>query len=321
MVGYLLSFCAGTTRNVRRVGSRSGRSKVELYVLTVSKNIFMDTLETLFFSTKSVLRPQNTHENMHSCSPAGGGCRASASCSSSMNHRHKRVAFRGPLSLLWLALLAVATGPAACFVVLPSSTCLRGAGFFAAASPLPKVVLGSRQGSCGARHSSGSGGGGREQRRVFSRARRGEDPAREEQQLEEEEDEEEEHKNEEDTYGGRQNALPKARSHSFLASSTGIRNARAFRAVTALSEGKGFRAAASVLRASATGVELDSRVAQTDSPPKRVLILMSDTGGGHRASSQALTAALEDLYGDQVGGRGGREGGRAAGDRTEDAHL
>ncbi|CAN0484109.1 unnamed protein product, partial [Laminaria digitata] len=42
----------------------------------------------------------------------------------------------------------------------------------------------------------------------------------------------------------------------------------------------------------------------TDSRPKRILILMSDTGGGHRASSQALTAALEDIYGDQVGGRG-----------------
>lgn len=27
-----------------------------------------------------------------------------------------------------------------------------------------------------------------------------------------------------------------------------------------------------------------------------MLILMSDTGGGHRASGQALEAALEDLY-------------------------
>ena len=269
-------------------------------------------METPRFLTKPT--PRNTHENMHSCSPAGGGCRASVSCSSGMNRHHKRVAFRGPLSLLWLALLAVATGPAACFVVLPSSTCPRGAGFFAAASPLPKVVLGSRQGSCGARHSSSSGGGVRDQRWVFSRVRRSENLAREQQEQEQEQEEEEEHKDKEDKYGGRQN-LPKAGSHSLLALSTGVRNARAFRAVTALSEGKGFRTAVSVLRASATGVELDSRVAQTDSRPKRVLILMSDTGGGHRASSQALTAALEDLYGDQVGERRA-----AAGSMTVDTY-
>ncbi|CAN0437675.1 unnamed protein product, partial [Hapterophycus canaliculatus] len=29
---------------------------------------------------------------------------------------------------------------------------------------------------------------------------------------------------------------------------------------------------------------------------KRVLILMSDTGGGHRASAQALKAAFDELY-------------------------
>lgn len=238
----------------------------------------------------------STHKSMHICSPAGGGCGATASCSSSMNHHHKRVAFRGPLSLLWLALLAVATGPAACFVVLPSSTCLRGGGIFATASPLPKVVPGarSRQGSWEARNSNYNSGG-REQRRLFSRTRSIEDPVREQQEPEEEEREEEMEKGVE--HGGRQNA-PNGRSR--LASSTGFRNARAFRAVSALSEGKGLRAASSVLRASATGVELDSRVAQAGSRQKRILILMSDTGGGHRASSQALTAALENLYGDQV---------------------
>jgi len=33
---------------------------------------------------------------------------------------------------------------------------------------------------------------------------------------------------------------------------------------------------------------------------KRILILMSDTGGGHRASAEALTGALEELYPDTV---------------------
>jgi hypothetical protein len=40
---------------------------------------------------------------------------------------------------------------------------------------------------------------------------------------------------------------------------------------------------------------------------KKVLILMSDTGGGHRASAQALEAAFNELFPDQVGG--GRGGG------------
>eukprot|EP00951_Prasinocladus_malaysianus_P024764 scaffold215059_cov37-Prasinocladus_malaysianus.AAC.1 len=31
--------------------------------------------------------------------------------------------------------------------------------------------------------------------------------------------------------------------------------------------------------------------------PKRVLIMMSDTGGGHRASAQAIKAGFEQLYG------------------------
>jgi 1,2-diacylglycerol 3-beta-galactosyltransferase len=32
---------------------------------------------------------------------------------------------------------------------------------------------------------------------------------------------------------------------------------------------------------------------------KRVMILMSDTGGGHRASAQALQSAFQHLYGDE----------------------
>ena len=31
---------------------------------------------------------------------------------------------------------------------------------------------------------------------------------------------------------------------------------------------------------------------------KRVMVLMSDTGGGHRASAEALQAGFEQLYGD-----------------------
>ncbi|RMG78415.1 MAG: galactosyldiacylglycerol synthase, partial [Chloroflexi bacterium] len=34
--------------------------------------------------------------------------------------------------------------------------------------------------------------------------------------------------------------------------------------------------------------------------PKRVLFLMSDTGGGHRAAAQAIIDALKMKYGDQV---------------------
>lgn len=33
--------------------------------------------------------------------------------------------------------------------------------------------------------------------------------------------------------------------------------------------------------------------------PKKVLILMSDTGGGHRASAEAIRAAFNQEYGDE----------------------
>lgn len=36
-----------------------------------------------------------------------------------------------------------------------------------------------------------------------------------------------------------------------------------------------------------------------DSERKRIMVLMSDTGGGHRASAEALKAGFETLYGDK----------------------
>ena len=34
-------------------------------------------------------------------------------------------------------------------------------------------------------------------------------------------------------------------------------------------------------------------------PKKRIMILMSDTGGGHRASADAIKAGFHILYGDK----------------------
>lgn len=192
---------------------------------------------------------------------------------------------QAPLSVLWLALLAVATGPAACFV-MPSSTRLRGAGFFAVASPPPKIVLRSwpKVSYSGVRGSSSADG---DQRRVYALARGGNHV----------------HEDEKEQEDGDRRKQQQVGADACARSSTaagGGRNARGFRAVKELTAGKGLRAAASVLRASATGVDLQSALSQAGSRPKRILILMSDTGGGHRASSQALTAAIDDLYGDQV---------------------
>lgn len=39
---------------------------------------------------------------------------------------------------------------------------------------------------------------------------------------------------------------------------------------------------------------------------RRVLIMMSETGGGHKASAEALRQAFQELYGDKV--RGARRG-------------
>lgn len=219
-------------------------------------------------------------------------------------HRHQRMAFRGPLSLLWLA-LSVGTGPVACFVVLPTSTPV------AAASPLPKIVLGSRQGGRGAARSSSSGS----QRRLYAFARRSEQERR---ALGQATDDDEQAADASSAQRQDEDSSPtatttgkavKASQHAVVVS-TGIQNARAFRAAAALSQGKGFRAAATALKASATGVDVGAPTETTTTTrPKKILIIMSDTGGGHRASSQALNAALENLYGDQVYMQ--RRGGKA----------
>ena len=36
-----------------------------------------------------------------------------------------------------------------------------------------------------------------------------------------------------------------------------------------------------------------------DTDRKRIMVLMSDTGGGHRASAEALKAGFDILYGDK----------------------
>lgn len=271
------------------------------------------------------------------------------------HHHHQSMAFRGPLSLLWLA-LSVGTGPAACFVVLPTSTRV------AAASPLPKVVLGSRQGAHGVGRTRGDGSGSHGQRRLLGFARRFEQEraAGEEGQMEEEE--EAMGRGEGGTATGVGSGAPA--EHRALA--TGIRKARALAVATGLSRGKGFgvreaaalracapgeeeargdttatgagssgrapaaaatrtdhtigasirrarslvamaglfrgkgsRATATALKATAGGADVAAPETSA-SRPKKILIIMSDTGGGHRASSQALSAALDNLYGDQV---------------------
>lgn len=267
------------------------------------------------------------------------GSRKTVSRASSRRYHRQSMVFRGPLSLLWLGLSA--TGPGACFVVLPTSTRV------AAASPLPKVVLGSRQGVHGVGHGRGDGSGSHGPRRLFGFARRFE----------------QERGGEEDQRGGGQGdtaatgvgSAPAAhyafatgiRKARALVAATGlsrgkggglreaaalkasapgekeaeedsstaavgsappatdrgigasIRRAKALVAMTGLSRGKGSRGMATALKASATGADV-AAPETSSSRPKKILIIMSDTGGGHRASSQALSAALENLYGDQV---------------------
>ena len=41
-------------------------------------------------------------------------------------------------------------------------------------------------------------------------------------------------------------------------------------------------------------------LADTTGMPKKILILMSDTGGGHRASAEAIAEAIAHLYGDEI---------------------
>ena len=51
-----------------------------------------------------------------------------------------------------------------------------------------------------------------------------------------------------------------------------------------------------ILRAAATSAEKTAEDAETVIPPHTIQILMSDTGGGHRASANALRDALSALY-------------------------
>ncbi|CAM9374158.1 unnamed protein product [Ectocarpus sp. 12 AP-2014] len=223
---------------------------------------------------------------MQQISPAG----RLATPSPCRRHHHQRMAFRGPLSLLWLA-LSVGTGPVACFVVLPTSTPV------AAASPLPKIVLGSQQGGRGAARSSSRSGS---HRRLYAFTGRSEQERRALEQA----TDDEQAANASSAQQHDEDSSPTASTGNtaqHAVASTGIRNARALRVASALSQGKGFRAAATALRASATGLDVGVPTeATTTTRPKKILILMSDTGGGHRASSQALSAALENLYGDQI---------------------
>lgn len=205
--------------------------------------------------------------------------------------RRQRTSTRGPLSLVWVALLAVATGPAACFVV-PSSRLRsasdgggRGGGScgFASAAPLPRVVVGvAHHGTRGRGPSSGRnrrGNGGGKSYALHSTTRGGE-------------------------RGGAFNSQgwPQEQQSVFVSADVSTRDeAGGFRAATMLSQGtRGLSTAARALGASSTGTDVESRV-RGEGRAKRVLILMSDTGGGHRASSEALSAALHELYGDQVG--------------------
>ena len=50
---------------------------------------------------------------------------------------------------------------------------------------------------------------------------------------------------------------------------------------------------------SADCAPLSAEKARTDSERKRIMVLMSDTGGGHRASAEALKAGFDTLYGDK----------------------
>lgn len=284
-----------------------------------------------------------TRESMQSRGLAGS--HTAASYVSSRRHHSQSMAFRGPLSLLWLA-LSVGTGPAACFVVLPSSNRV------AAASPLPKIVLGSRQGGHGVGRSRSEASVSHGKRRLFGFAGRFEQQERagEEGQTGQERRAGD---GEAATTGvgsapAAQHAMATgirkakeliaaaglsggkgfgfteaaARKASALgeaeedAATTGvvsgapatdhstggasIRSVKALLAMAGLSRRKGSRATATALKASATGADVAPPTTSATSRPKKILIIMSDTGGGHRASSQALSAALENLYGDQV---------------------
>eukprot|EP00752_Nemacystus_decipiens_P009602 g8579.t1 len=264
------------------------------------------------------------------------------------------MAFRGPLALLWLALSAA--GPAACFVVMPTSTGI------AAATPTPKVVPGSRQGAHWALFSRNDGSGSHGSRRFLGLWRKVEHEQgapREEERVDAnrggsgaqeqdagsapvarrsfadgirraramvagvglargketgsneavapnasapEEEKDMVDNTEEDTSAAERAAaavrgLPPEVEQAIIAS---ICRAKARERMRVLYQSKRGRDSATELKASATGADVAPPETSVRDQPKKILIIMSDTGGGHRASSQALSAALTNIYGDQV---------------------
>lgn len=213
--------------------------------------------------------------------------------------RHQRItdsnSMRGPLSLLWVSLFAVATGPAACLVQPVTSTRLSNGGRasgsgngFASAAPLHNIVLGTaHHGNTHWRGVSHCGRDGDVSSKNYGMYAVSSSNS-----------------NDDGVLFSRSRWPPRHADASTAASSKagGVGGARGSTAATLLSRGtKGFKNAAHMLSASSTGVEeVGSRQKRGAPGAKRILILMSDTGGGHRASSEALSAALRDLYGDQV---------------------
>lgn len=186
--------------------------------------------------------------------------------------RHQPMVY-GPLYLLWVAVLAVATGPATCFVV-PSSRLRSCSSFFATASLPPKLVVGNQalrgRGSPVDERSSSL------RQTVYAVIKHGGDDVG-------------------GAHGSRQGVPQRQGESSAKAGrSTGSGG------LHSIATQSGTRAGDQVLHASLPGLDVESKVSSAASDTKRVLILMSDTGGGHRASSEALSAALKDLYGDQV---------------------
>lgn len=188
-------------------------------------------------------------------------------------YRHQPMVY-GPLYLLWVAVLAVATGPATCFVV-PSSRLRACSGFFATASLPPKIVVANQ--ALRGRRSPVDERSSSLRQTVYAVIKHGGD----------------------DVGGGAHGARQGAPQRQ------GESSAKAGRSTVSggshsIATQSGTRTGDQALHASLPGLDVESKVSSTASDTKRVLILMSDTGGGHRASSEALSAALKDLYGEQV---------------------
>lgn len=205
---------------------------------------------------------------------------------------------RGPLSLLWVSLFAVATGPAACLVQPLTSTRLSkggrasggGGNGFASAAPLQNLVLGTaHHGNTHWRGVSYFGRDGDVSSKNFGMYAVSSSSSNDDDGV----------------LFTRRRWPPPPHAGAATATSSktgGVGGVEGSTAVNLLSRGaKSLMNAAQALSASSTGVEeMGSRRKGGAPEAKRILILMSDTGGGHRASSEALSAALRNLYGDQV---------------------